>query len=127
MHNYKKGFRAEHELMKLLGSLGYAVLRAPKSGKDTIDLLACKNTPYGPKIFVFESKFWANTVRIDERQMNALLSFAEKAGAKPIVAVKAANDGWKFLQAEDVKENKGIASNDLIAEKGFDIGFFEKF
>jgi len=123
MHTYKKGFRAEHELMKLLGSLGFAVLRAPKSGSDTIDMIACKRGT----IFVFECKFWANTVRIDERQINALLDFSQKAGAIPIVAIKEANEGWKFLKAEDVRDNKGVASKDLLANNSFSIEFFSKY
>lgn len=123
MHTYKKGFRAEHELMNMLSSLGFAVLRAPKSGKDTIDMIACKRGT----IFVFECKFWANTVRIDEGQMGSLISFSEKAGAIPIVAIKSANEGWKFLKAEDVRDNKGVASKDLIENNAFGISFFENY
>jgi Holliday junction resolvase len=127
MHTYKKGFRAEHELMDMLSSLGYAVLRAPKSGSDTIDMIACKNTAYGPKLFVFECKFWANTVRIDERQMNSLIDFSQKAGATPIVAIKEANEGWKFLKAEDVRDNKGVASKELLANNSFSVEFFGSY
>ncbi len=123
MHTYKKGFRAEHELMKLLGSLGFAVLRAPKSGSDTIDMIACKRGT----IFVFECKFWANTVRIDERQITALLDFSQRAGAIAIIAIKEANEGWKFLKAEDVRDNKGVASKDLLANNSFSIEFFGKY
>lgn len=109
--------------MKLLSSLNFAVLRAPKSGKDTIDVIACKRGT----IFAFECKSWANTVRIDERQMKGLLDFAQKAGAIAIVAIKEANEGWRFLKAEDVRENKGVASKQLIDEKAFGIGFFEHY
>jgi Holliday junction resolvase len=123
MHNYKKGFRAEHELMKLLESLGFATLRAPKSGRDTIDVIACKRGA----IFAFECKSWATTVRISERQMGSLFDFSQKAGAIPIVAIKANNEGWHFLKAEDVRENNGVASKNLMEEKSFSIEFFSNY
>jgi Holliday junction resolvase len=123
MQNYKKGFRAEHELMKLLSSLDFAVLRAPKSGTDTIDVIACKRG----NIFAFECKNWASTVRVSERQLNSLLKFAEKAGAIPLIAIKQEQKGWKFLKAEDLAENNGTTSEKLIEEKGFGIEFFEKY
>lgn len=123
MHTYKKGFRAEHELMRLLSSLDFAVLRAPKSGKDSIDVIACKLG----HIFVFECKSWNSTVRISERQMGSLTDFAEKAGAIPLVAMKKEQQGWKFLKANEVTENKGVASEKLIEEKGFGIEFFNTF
>lgn len=123
LNNYKKGFRAEHELMKLLESLDFAVLRAPKSGKDTIDLIACKRG----QIFVFEAKYWNSTVRISERQMNSLRSFSEKAGAIPLVAIKRNNQGWIFLKAEELSGNGGTASDKLIEEKGFGVEFFDLY
>jgi len=123
MHTYKKGFRAEHELMNMLSVMGFAVLRAPKSGKDTIDMIACKRGT----IFVFECKFWSNTVRIDERQMDGLIEFSQKAGAIPIIAIKRANEGWKFLKAEDVRNNKGVASKELLENNWFEISFFENY
>ncbi|MGC9310299.1 MAG: Holliday junction resolvase Hjc [Candidatus Aenigmatarchaeota archaeon] len=123
MHNYKKGFRAEHELIKLLTSLDYAVLRAPKSGRDTIDVIACKRGA----IFAFECKSWATTVRISERQMNSLTDFSEKAGAIAIVAIKQNNEGWRFLKAQDVRDNNGVASDKLIEKKAFSVEFFSRY
>lgn len=123
MHNYRKGFRAEHELMKLLESLGFAVLRAPKSGRDTIDVIACKRGA----IFAFECKSWASTVRISERQMKSLMDFSEKAGAIPIVAIKEAQEGWRFLKAEEVTANNGVASKELIENAAFGIEFFNSY
>ncbi len=123
MHTYKKGYRAEKELIKLLSSLDFAVLRAPKSGTDTIDVIACKRG----NIFAFECKSWASTVRVSERQLNSLLEFSEKAGAIPLIAMKKEQQGWKFLKAEDLGENKGTASDKLIEEKGFGIEFFDNY
>lgn len=123
MHNYRKGFRAEHELMKLLESLGFAVLRAPKSGRDTIDVIACKRGA----IFAFECKSWASTVRISERQMKSLMDFSEKAGAIPIVAIKESQEGWRFLKAEEVTANNGVASKELIENAAFGIEFFNSY
>ena len=123
MHTYRKGFRAEHELMKLLSGLDFAVLRAPKSGSDTIDIIACKRG----NIFAFECKSWASTVRISDRQMKSLTDFSYKAGAIPLVAIKREQKAWVFLNAEDVKENKGVASDSLIDEKGFGIEFFGEY
>jgi Holliday junction resolvase len=123
MYTYKKGYRAEKELIKLLSSLEYAVLRTPKSGKDTIDLIACKRG----QIFVFECKFWKSRVRINEKQLKSLIDFSEKAGAIPVIAIKEENEGWKFLRAEDVKENEGNISDDLIKEKSFSVEFFGRY
>ncbi|OYT43187.1 MAG: hypothetical protein B6U88_01675 [Candidatus Aenigmarchaeota archaeon ex4484_56] len=120
MHTYKKGYRAENDLIKLLSSLGYAVLRAPKSGKNTIDLIACKRG----NIFVFECKNWNSTVRLNEKQLKSIIDFSEKAGAIPFIAIKT--DGWKFLKIEG-HESKIIASKKQIEEKGFGIEFFEKY
>ncbi len=123
MYTYKKGYRSEKELIKLLSSLGFAVLRAPKSGTNTIDVLACKRG----NIFAFECKSWSSTVRVKERQLNTLLNFSEKAGAIPLIAVKKEQEGWKFLKAEDLGKNNGTASEKLIEEKGFGIEFFRRF
>ena len=123
MQNYRKGYRAEKELIKLLSSLDFAVLRAPKSGTDTIDVIACKRG----NIFAFECKSWASTVRINKRQLDNLLGFSKKAGAIPVIAMKQEQKGWRFLKAEDIKENNGTASENLIKEKGFGIEFFNGF
>lgn len=123
MHTYRKGYRAEKELMKLLSSLNFAVLRTPKSGTDTTDVIACKRG----NIFAFECKNWSSTVRVGERQLNSLLAFSKKAGAIPLIAIKKEQEGWKFLKAEDLKENNGTASDKLIEEKGFGIEFFNGF
>lgn len=123
MQNYRKGYRAEKELIKLLSSLNFAVLRTPKSGTDTIDVIACKRG----NIFAFECKSWASTVRVGERQLNSLLEFSKKAGAIPLIAIKKEQQGWKFLKAEDLGENKGVASDNLIEEKGFGIEFFDSY
>ncbi len=123
MYTYKKGYRSEKELIKLLSSLGFAVLRAPKSGTNTIDVLACKRG----NIFAFECKSWSSTVRVKERQLNTLLNFSEKAGAIPLIAVKKEQEGWKFLKAEDLGKNNGTASEKLIEEKSFGIEFFSKY
>jgi len=123
MHSYKKGYRAEKELIKLLSSLEYAVLRAPKSGKDTIDIIACKRG----NIFAFECKSWKSRVKINEKQLKSLFSFSDKAGATPIIAVKEDKEGWKFLRAEDVQENKGAVSEELLKEKSFSVEFFERY
>ena len=122
MHTYRKGYRAEKELIKLLSGLDFAVLRAPKSGTSTIDVLACKRG----NIFAFECKNWASTVRIGERQLKSLLEFSRKAGAIPLIAIKQ-QKGWKFLKAEDLRENSGRASEKLILERGFGVEFFEKY
>ncbi len=123
MYTYKKGYRAEKELIKLLTSLDYAVLRAPKSGKDTIDIIACKRG----QIFVFECKFWKSRVGITDRQLNSLIDFSEKAGAIPLIALKYENEGWRFLRAEDVQENNGTVSDELLKEKSFSVDFFERY
>ena len=122
MNRYKKGYRAENELTKLLSSLGYAVLRAPKSGKNTVDVIACKNG----NIFVFECKHWKSNARISKKQISNLLEFAKKAGGVAFIALKS-NTGWIFLRAEDVMESGCKISNLLIARKGFSVEFFERY
>jgi len=121
MNKYKKGYRAENELIKLLSSMGYAVLRAPKSGKNTVDIIACKKG----NIFVFECKNWKFDVRISKNQILNLLEFAKKAGAMALIAVKLTT-GWIFLRAEDIIKNQCKIS-DLIKKQSFSIEFFERY
>ena len=118
-----RGDRAERELIKLLSSLDFSAARIAGSGNNTADVIASKRG----NIFAFECKSWATTVRIKEKQLDGLLEFSEKAMAIPLIAIKKEREGWKFLKAEDVKENKGVVSKKLIEEKGFGVEFFENY
>ncbi len=108
----RKGSNAERELMHKLWKQGFAVVRAAGSGSTTLpnpDLFASING----KNYAIECKCTKNTfVRLKEEQLKNLIIFSKRAKAKPIIAVKFLNNGWKFFEANKLvlKYEEGIKS-----------------
>ncbi|RLF09933.1 MAG: Holliday junction resolvase [Thermoprotei archaeon] len=87
---FRKGYRAEVELMENLRKEGFYVVRIPISGGRGLpcDILAAKGEDrrgYQVK----ETK--ANRIYLSEGEVKALLEFCQAFGLKPFIAVK-----WKF-------------------------------
>jgi Holliday junction resolvase len=101
-----KGVREERELVNLLDSLGFAVLRAPASGSktklDRPDILA------GRKGFIMALEVKSTSKRtfyIREESLAQLKRFSEKFGAKPFLAVKFkyTRKGWLLINVENIE------------------------
>ncbi len=100
------GFSHERDLARKLWSMGYAVIRAPASGRKACvlkypDLVAIKNR----RILVFEIKATRSLsdIYIPRRQVEKLLEFAKRAGGEAYIAVKVIGSGkWILIKAEDI-------------------------
>jgi Holliday junction resolvase len=99
-----KGSAAERELLDILFSHGFAVIRAAGSGStshDACDLVAGK----AGRAFAIEVKACVNGKQyISAAQMQELQMFSTAFGAEPIVAVKWTRKGWTVAPADKVKQ-----------------------
>ncbi len=109
MSKYSKGSNAERELIKKAFSLGFAAARTAGSGSTPLpapDLVILgKDLKLG-----VESKAWnANYLHLDSKQMNELILWGEKAGAKIFIGWKKNREGWSFLTPNQFnKANKNF-------------------
>ena len=106
MHTYQKGATAERELVHLLYSKGWSVMRAPRSGRIGIpspDVVAAKTG----RIIVIEAKSRAAGFKIENDQIEQLQDWQTRALAEPYIGWKIARKGWFFLRLADVIANGG--------------------
>lgn len=98
-----KGSAAERELLHLLITHGFAVIRAAGSGstsEDACDLIAGKEG----RSLAIEVKACAGKKQyISPAQMKELLAFSTAFGAAPWIAVKWTRKGWGFIPATTLK------------------------
>ncbi len=101
---YKKGARAERELMNKLTKLGFSVIRAAGSGKygKPPDVIAFKNS----KVYGFECKFIAaNRLNLDKKSIDEFIKWSQNAGIDTYIAWK--HDGsWIFFKPVIMKQNE---------------------
>ena len=102
---YRKGKEAEYEIVRFLASMGYAVMRAPASGRrgkriHYPDVIAVREG----RTLVFEVKYRSKegTVYLFPEQVQALREYARRSGGEAYVAVKVA--GWKWMKVVPVDE-----------------------
>ena len=104
MAYYNKGANAERELMKVLVSKGFMVVRAAGSGVNQIpcpDLLALKKG----KILAFECKAWkGNYLYIKTENFESQEKFCEISGAISLIGWKIPNHGWLFMESNQLKK-----------------------
>jgi len=106
MQNYRKGYSAELELVHLLYSKGWSVMRAPRSGRMGIpspDVVAAKKG----RIIIVECKSRADAFTVEREQLEQLQDWKDRAHAIPYIGWKIARKGWFFLKFEDVVANNG--------------------
>lgn len=130
MPGYKKGADAERELIHILYSKGFAVVRTAGSGKTTLpapDLIALSNE----KKIAFECKAWkGNYLNIAIAQIEELKKWGGMAGAELYIAWKVPRKGWlfiplKLLQKKDKNftitrkkaQNKGLDLNVILGKQ----------
>ena len=83
MSEYRKGYRFERRVRKLLESYGYVVFRT--AGSKPVDLLAFSRD----KGYVIECKVHRKYIRKED--IDKLLSICEKTGLIPIIAYRENN------------------------------------
>lgn len=117
----KKGANAERELIHLFWKLdGWTAVRVAGSGSmryPAPDVLASKNG----SIFAIECKATKADIQyLEKREVDELVEFAKRAGARPLVGVRFNNEQWWFLNPEDLNEtvvSKGV-SRELARLRG---------
>jgi len=117
---YKKGYRAERDLVHILAKRGYMAVRTPRSGRIGLpspDIIAAKNG----KLIVIECKSRRKGFQIPLEQLNELKEWEEKAGAKAYVALKISRKGFFFIDLVHVINNNGNIGKKFIAEKSIGI------
>jgi len=97
-----KGSRRERELLRILQERGFVVHRVAGSGvgeKAICDLVAVKDG----KAFFYECKSRKKYYypREDSKQLQILMTAANKCGARAMLAVKINHKDWKFVNISD--------------------------
>ncbi len=117
---YRKGYAAENQLVHLLYARGYAVMRAPRSGRvglPTPDLVAIK----GKKVLVIECKSRKTGFTVEREQLEQLKEWKRRTGGAAYIAWKRTRLGWLFLKLADVIKNKGNVGKKFAEEYGIKI------
>lgn len=120
VRRYRKGYMGELRLVHLLSSLGYMVVRTPRSGRINLaspDIIALKNG----SVMVIECKAREEAFKLDGEQMDELKQWRQH-GAKAYVAWKLSRKDWVFLHLKDVEDNGGNVGKKFAAERGLTIG-----
>lgn len=120
MKTYRKGYVAENQLVHILYEHGWAVMRAPRSGKISIpspDIVAIKSG----RILVIEVKSRVAGFQIRKEQMDELAEYIERSGGEGYIALKLPYKGWKFIRFEDVLANGGNVGKKFLEEKSLDL------
>ena len=114
MKTKQKGIKAERELLHKLQEADFAVARIAGSGLlAPCDLIAAKSN----QVFAIECKTTKKQVKyIKKEQLNALIEFARKFKARPIIAVKFRK--WFFVDPAKLRlKGKNLAITKAEAEK----------
>ena len=115
--SYRKGSRAEHELMDKLMAAGFVVIRAAGSGSGSPcpDILAFRRTEqYG-----FECKAVNSTsLQMRKEQVDHLKIWEEKTSITTYVAWRQTGGEWYFIRLQFLHENaKSYAISAKEAER----------
>jgi Holliday junction resolvase len=106
-YTYEKGAKAERELIDMFWKNGWAALRVAGSGvssRPCPDVVAGN----GEKTIAFECKSTASEyVHLTRDEIAKLVTFSQKFGAIPYVAVRYENRDWVFLDMAKIQDTKG--------------------
>ena len=97
---YRRGASAERELIRLLERAGFAVLRS--AGSHRVDLVAGNGKIY---LCIEVKSIRSERVYIPSEDIEKLVSFAERFGGKPVLAVKFVNVGWHFYFPHELRKS----------------------
>ncbi|MBN2477965.1 hypothetical protein JXB01_01610 [Candidatus Micrarchaeota archaeon] len=102
---YRKGSRAERELIHFFDGEGFSVIRAAGSGVSSLspDLLAFKKGLN----YAFEAKAWEKEyLHLDKDQFLGLKNWEENTGITCLVAWRRNRQEWLFIPLSVFDENK---------------------
>ncbi|WP_457742150.1 Holliday junction resolvase Hjc [Thermococcus sp.] len=97
---YRRGASAERELARMLERYGYAVLRS--AGSHRVDLVAGNGRDY---LCIEVKSTRGNRLYLPKEDVERLLTFANRFGGKPVIAVKFINVGWRFFNPESLSSS----------------------
>lgn len=93
----RKGERRERKLVNLLGDVGFAVMRAPASGRVTERYLSDVLAGDGDSFYAIESKSSScNPIYLDREKVEALIFYAENIGAGSQIGIRFDEEDWSF-------------------------------
>ena len=102
---YRKGARAERELISFFSENGFAVIRAAGSGVNSLspDLLAFKQG----RQYAIECKAWeAGSLSFEKEKVAVMKKWEEITGITYFIGWRVSRDGW-FLFPVHLLEEKG--------------------
>lgn len=111
----RKGSRTERELLHMLYSEGFGVLRVAGSGSATIpatDLIAAKDG----RMLAIECKSGKKEIKryLQKEQVEELRLLSKRMGAEPWIGMRYDNEDWLFLEPKNLdKSKKGTYCVDL--------------
>lgn len=117
---YRKGYAAENQLVHILYKRGYAVMRAPRSGRvdlPTPDIVAIK----GRKVLVIECKSRKSGFTVEHEQLEQLNEWKKRTAGRAYIAWKRPRVGWFFLKLEDVIKNHGNVGKKFVEKYGINL------
>ncbi|ASJ12097.1 Holliday junction resolvase Hjc [Thermococcus thioreducens] len=97
---YRRGAGAERELIKMLEKAGFAVVRS--AGSKKVDIIAGNGKIH---LCIEVKSTREERLYFSNEDYEKLVSFAERFGAKPVIAVKFINNGWRFFLPESLKKS----------------------
>ncbi|MBM3304234.1 MAG: Holliday junction resolvase [Candidatus Aenigmarchaeota archaeon] len=115
MPSYSKGAKGERELIHILNSRGFSVMRAPSSGGAIypLDIVAIRKG----LVLAFEIKTWNRKPYLEAAQVSAFREWCEKAGAMGFLGWRGRGK-WSFLRIEDAL-NSNYKDESWISMEGF--------
>ncbi|MFC1454653.1 Holliday junction resolvase Hjc [Candidatus Undinarchaeota archaeon] len=122
----RKGSRTERELMQKFHEAGYGVVRSAGSGVSRYpspDIIVGNDG----RILAIECKASkGSVVYIEPKQIDELLEFSKKFGAKPFIGIRFNYEEWQFLDPSQLEKTIGEkykVTRELAGKKS--IGFSE--
>jgi len=106
---YRKGARAERELIKIFSDAGFVAIRSAGSGisSESPDLLVFKKG----KQYAFECKAWnKDYLSIEKIKFKMLVNWAEKTGITTLIGWKMPYDGWYFIYPQELSISEKYCS-----------------
>jgi len=97
---YRRGASVERELIRLLEAVGFAVLRS--AGSHRVDLVAGNGREY---MCIEVKSTRSRRLYVPSEDVERLVSFAERFGGKPVLAVKFISVGWRFYLPNELKRS----------------------
>ncbi|MEM4634006.1 MAG: Holliday junction resolvase Hjc [Candidatus Anstonellaceae archaeon] len=100
---YRKGARAERELIHFFVKNGFAVVRAAGSGVNSLspDILAFK----GGKQYAIECKAWnSSSLSFDKQKVASMKAWEETTGITYLIGWRLQREGWLFFPVHILDE-----------------------